>query len=328
MVRLPPPAFEVMYRAFSFPADVVAGSGKLLFTTDDLAHALIATGRAPGDRYPYGTASAYEWLHRASLVPAYVRRTYHGELTRSRLALDLDRSELVGLSYALGQAITAVFCRLELSVTHLMHVDRYANQYNLQFGGRKRADLFGLAPRGWVVAEAKGRSRSMESTLRSKLVMQKRSVLSIGGVRPWLALGCVASFPVRSAGMEIDAFDPERTEVDAIDLPATLDDYMLAYYLPFVTAINQGQTETRTDMIVTADFAGSGLRVGLLRTIYEQVQRAAGRETTGLGEVVEESLSDATAGAADMFADGAMFPDGTVVVTGWTEAIATRDWSL
>ena len=59
-----------------------------------------------------------------SLIPAYVRRSYRGELVRSRLASDLDRSELVGLSYALGQAMTAVFCRLELSVAHLLHNDR------------------------------------------------------------------------------------------------------------------------------------------------------------------------------------------------------------
>jgi hypothetical protein len=228
MVRLPPPDFEVQYRAFSFPAGAVGGDGKLLLTVDDLAHALITRGRAPGDRYLYGWASAYEAMHRASLIPAYVRRTYHGRLVRCRLASELDRSELVGLSYALGQAMAAVFCRRELAVTHLMHIDRYANQHDLRFGTRKRADLFGLAPQGWVVVEAKGRSRAMEPSLRSKLALRSARWCRSPG-RSWLALGCVASFPVRNGGIEIDAFDPEDTEIEAIAIPADLDGYMLAY---------------------------------------------------------------------------------------------------
>jgi hypothetical protein len=51
--------------------------------------------------------------------------------------------------------MTALFCRIELAVGNLMHIDRYFQQYGLQFTGRKRADLFGLSPNGWVVAEAK-----------------------------------------------------------------------------------------------------------------------------------------------------------------------------
>src|SRR5690349_5437977 len=122
MVRLPPPYFELNYRAWAFPTGVVRGSGQLCFSADELAHALFVTGRAPGDERRHGAASVHEWLHRTSLIPAYVRRNYRGELVRSRLALDLDRSELVGLSYALGQAVTGVFCRVELCVHHLMHV--------------------------------------------------------------------------------------------------------------------------------------------------------------------------------------------------------------
>jgi hypothetical protein len=32
----------------------------------------------------------------------------------------------------LGQAMTGIYCRRELSVSHLMHVDRYASQYGLR----------------------------------------------------------------------------------------------------------------------------------------------------------------------------------------------------
>jgi len=299
---------------------VISGGGKLSFTTDDLAHALITTGRAPGDQARYGASSAYEWLHRASLIPAYIRRAYHGGLVRSRLALDLDRSELVGLSYALGQAMTAVFCRMEVSVSHLLHVDRYANQYGLWFGTRKRADLFGLSPNGWVVAEAKGRSRSTESTLRGKMEAQKRSVLSIRGTVPWLSLGCVASFPIRNGGMQVDAFDPDEAEVDAIVIPATVDTFMLAYYLPFLALVDVGSSETSGDAMVASSFAGFGLRVGVLRAVHQRVRNATEGGTQGLGEDLQAILSNAPLNELGLF------PDGTIVTTDWTESISIQDW--
>jgi hypothetical protein len=333
MIQLPPPEFEVNYRAFSFPTGVIDGGGKLSFTTDDLAHALMTTGRAPGDRGRYGWASAYEWMHRASLIPAYLRRTYHGRLVRSRLASELDRSELVGLSYALGQAMTALFCRKELAVTHLLHIDRYADQYRLRFGGRKRADLFGIARQGWVVAEAKGRSRAMEPSLRAKLVAQKRSVLSIADDEPWLALDCVASFPLLNGGMEIDAFDPEEAAREAITITANLDQFMLAYYLPFITAIDLGQATAGgvnrpaedvaggNDVVTTGSLA-PGLRVGVLSAVYNRVRRAIDGQVDGLGEEIRATLLEDEATT-----DLNLFPDGTAVTTDWASAVAAQDWA-
>lgn len=323
MVVLPPPSFEARYRAYSFPAGLITGGGKLSFTTDDLAHALITTGRAPGDRFRYGAASAYEWLHRASLIPAYIRRNYQGRLMRSRLALELDRSELVAVSYALGQAMTAVFCRLELGVSHLLHIDRYIQQYGLRLAGRKRADLFGLCPNGWVVAEAKGRSRSMESDLRSKLVLQKRSVLAVCNTAPWIALGCVASFPTRHGGMELDAFDPDETEPEALAIPGSVDDVMLAYYLPFLAIVDLGtpNPDTNVEELVVSDFEPLGVRVGMMRSIYQRVRRAAEeRQADGLGEDIIRLLRRSPP------AEAGLFPDGTAVRTAWTDAISIQDW--
>lgn len=338
MVRIPPPDFEANYRAWGFPAGTVSSYGTLQFSPNDLAHALFATGRAPGDQKLYGTASVWEFLHRTSLIPAYVRRNFRGKLVRSRLALDLDRSELVGLSYALGQAVTGVFCRTELSVTPLMHVDRYANQYGVVFGQtRKRADLFGLTPQGWVVAEAKGRSRSMETSLRQKLIAQKRSITSIQGAPPWLALGCVASFPVPAAGMQIDAFDPEEDSDEAIALNVTLDRYMLAYYLPFLNAIDLGEPDqapvqfesSRFELgepgqplgrFVSARFDDVGVRIGLLRVIADRVRRASTGELEGLYAELQAILADS------LSRDIGMFPDGTIVETYWNDAISVSDW--
>lgn len=331
MVTIPPPDFEVSYRAVGFPAGTVPRNGTLRFSPDDLAHALFVTGRAPGDQKLYGAASVWEWLHRVSLIPAYVRRNYSGELVRSRLALDLDRSELAGFSYALGQAMTGVFCRSELSVTHLMHIDRYASQHGVVYGQtRKRADLFGLARHRWVVAEAKGRSRSMEPTLRQKLIAQKRSIRSIEGVPPWLALGCVASFPIPTAAMRIDAFDPEEDSEDAIELEVTSDGYMLAYYLPLLNAIDLGESEEDRNQLtalpqgrgrfVSARFGAFGVRVALLRSVADRVRRAATGELEGLHAELQALLTDG------LSREVGMFPDGTIVETNWNESLAVSDW--
>jgi len=272
-VRPVSPEFVVPYSAFAFPVNTVSSPGELRFTTDDLAHALFTTGRAPGDRAAHGAASVYEWLHRTSLIPAYIRRTYRERLVRADFALELDRSEKVAVSYALGQAMTAIFCRTQLSVSHLLHVDRYASQYGLRFGGtRQRSDLFGSAPNGWVVAEAKGRSGAASYELRQKLEQQKRSVSLIEGKRPWVAVGCVASFPRRDGSMRMDAYDPEKDGDEPVEFPVTRDRFILAYYLPFLRAVELGEQESG-DVFSSARFENVGLRVRLPRLLADRLQR-------------------------------------------------------
>jgi hypothetical protein len=317
----------VRFSARRFPPNVVPWGGQLTFSADDLAHALFVTGRAPADRFLYGMASIHEFLHRTSLIPAYIRRDYNGRLLRSRLSRELDRSEVVGLSYALGQAATAIFCRTMLSVDYLMHIDRYSLQHGVFTGAtRKRADLFGLAPQGWVVAEAKGRSGSMEFGLTAKMEAQKRSVLAIGGSAPYLSVSCVASFPRQGEGMRVDAYDPDVAEPEAVQIPANLDDFMFAYYLPFVRALEHDGAEVSgsDDGVRLAGFTSNGLRIGLLAGIHEAV--AAAEQASGSQEGLGRQIQSIVADQVDEEFDG--FPDGTVVQTNWQEALGTRDWQL
>jgi hypothetical protein len=319
---------HVPYRAFSFPSGIVPSPASLTFNTDDLAHALFATGRAPGDRTVHGNASVYEWLHRTSLVPAYLRRRYDAALVKSTLALTLDPSEKMALSYALGQAITGVFCEHQLLVAYLMHVDRYANHFGVQFGQtRRRADLFGLAPNGWVVAEAKGHSGSMPSNQREKLERQKRSVKDINGEEPWLALGCVSYFPDPFDEMHVDAFDPDKTEVEAVSFPVTLDRFTLAYYSPFLRALDMGdhaEDDSLVDMasFATASFSQFGLRVGMPNILVDRIRRAETGELTGLYEDVQRLLADIPS------TDERVFRDGVTITTAWNEALSLQNWGL
>lgn len=323
-----PPQFVVPFSTQRFPPGIVQYNGSLQFSENDLAHALFTTGRAPGDQARYGEASWFEYLHRTSIIPAYIRRQPYGDLVRSDLVQLLDRSELVGVSYALGMALTTIFCRLRLSVIQLMHIDRYAGQYQVIFGsGRKRADLIGPTINGWVVAEAKGRSRTPERELRTRLEVQKRSVLSVAGQTPWLALGCVASFPAPEGGLRVDAFDPaeegkeeESVRYDQIDL----DRFLFAYYLPFVSAMNAGNpAEDIADPhnVEAADFGPIGITLGLLRPIADLTREYIGRDDmSGYAEQIREILLEQSGSDSE-----ANFSDGSLVLTKWAGPMQTRD---
>ncbi|MBM0256308.1 hypothetical protein [Micromonospora sp. 4G55] len=315
--------FTAACHTMAFPAGLISPNAVLEFTTDDLAHALFATGRAPGDEVRHGWASVWEFVHRVSLIPAYVRRTDGGALVKSALARELDRSEKVTLSYSLGQALTGIFCERKLGVTHLLHMDRYASRWAVTFAAtRKRADLFGLAADGWVVAEAKGRSNGMEADLPNTLVAQKRSVKSIAGERPWLALGCVAAFPPHRYELSITAVDPDEEGPEPIDVDLDLDRYMLTYYEPFLAAIAAGTPEVQDERYLTSRFGMLNLRVGLRREIAARVRQASQGELSGLYDSVAELLD---AGVEPDEAATA-FPDGTLVATDWTDDISLNDW--
>lgn len=323
-----PPDFVVEYKALRFPQGTIPWYGTMRFTENDLAHALFTTGRAPGDQSRFGDLSIWEFLHRTSLIPAYVRRRPYGELVRSDLVQLLDRSELVGVSYALGMALTTVFCRTQLKVNYLLHVDRYADQHRVLFNAttRRRADLIGQSAGEWIVAEAKGRSRTPESQLRTKLEEQKRSVASVESRPPTLALGCVAYFPEPAGGIRLDAYDPSKDAEDAVrydDIDA--DRYLFAYYVPFVRAIGFGDSTddlADTHDVEAASFGSFGMSIGLLRPIADLTRVYAGRNNLdGYARRIEEILAQQSANQRS----AGMFSDGSIIATRWTEAIQGTD---
>jgi hypothetical protein len=317
--------FSCPLSAHRFPSGVLmANEPVLTFSADDLAHALFATGRAPGDQAAHGVSSVYEWLHRVAIIPAYVRRAMTGGLSRSPLATELDRSEKVGVSYALGQAMTSVFCQQRLGVDHLLHVDRYSRRFNVNFatGTGQRPDLFGQGHGGWVVAEAKGRSNSMERALMRKMIGQKRVIRSVNGSPPWVAVGCVASFPAPSRQLRVDAFDPAETEPESVDLEADLNLFFLAYYEPFVAALDLGTASDQESMLKspaspfeTVRFSAVGVQVGLVPRIADAVRSARPPTYEGLARSVLEALEDRPSEA---------FADGSWIRGDWSDSISLR----
>lgn len=315
-----PNMFDVPFRAEAFPGHV-ARRGVMQFDESALAHALFVTGRAPGDQTRYGAMSLWEWIHRSSLVPAYLRRTPTGRLMKSALADSLDRSEKVGLSYALGQALTGIFCEQALGVTHLMHIDRYAARWRVQFGPtRQRADVFGrIGPKRWVVAEAKGRSNGMESALRQTLIDQKSTVRTVAGHAPEVSLGCVASFPTLRGGirgpMRLDAFDPEVAKNESVDFGVTEGRFFETYYEPFATAIDLGQAIADPPPgYVAASIVSSGLQVGMRQELYSAAQSSRNGEDVAWANLLDEvDESD-------------LRPDGTFVSAAYGDALSLQDY--
>ena len=304
------------------PAIAMPHVSQLTFTDQDLAAALFVTGRAPGDEALHGQASVLEFIHRAALVPAYLRSVAGDRVSRSALALELDRSEKVNLSYSLGQAMAGVFAQQRLGVARLMHVDRYAAHFGVSFAaGRQRPDLIGVGTGGWVVIEAKGRSNAMEASLPAKLKSQAAMVASIGGAAPWVSLGSIAQFPPPARELEVHAIDPP-SKADGLRWEIDRDRLVAAYYAPFVRAIDAGAEFDPVDdggeFFEIGDLGSVGVRVGLLREVAGLVRERGDRSTEGLAEEIDAVLEERVHLES-------VRPDGSWFETSWDAAFKVRD---
>jgi len=302
------------YRTHGFPP--VAGvrpNGALSFSVSELAWKMFTTGRVPGDVARHGPASIYEYLHRSAVIPAYLLMR-HGGLEKSGLYEVLDRSEKVGVSYALGSAMAGLWASKVLSVHHLLHLDRYGPSHGVVTVGRRRPDYIGAGPGGWLVVEAKGRSNGVETGLRARLTAQKRAVECVSGSPPWLAVGSVAHF--QSGALEVDAYDPDELDPGAepIGLEVDVARFYRAYYLPFTVALAFGRTIEDGPEGIEAVELGFGQRIGLRSEILSLLAGedvGAGEWQTTLGQLSND---------IGRTVEGVM-PDGSYVSVDWDAAL-------
>ena len=307
---------------------MVPVNGEIEFFASDFIHALFTAGRAPGDRLSHGEVSVWEFLHRYSLIRAYLRQDNSQHVVLSRLARELDRSEKTAISYAIGQAMTCIFAQSVLSIRYLMHIDRYSSRWGVGFAGRKRPDMFGLGPLGWIVAEAKGRTGAPDLHLRERMTAQKASVISVQGAPPAIALGCVSYFNSGSPWLRMDVFDPPPDELTPFSIEVDIDRFIIAYYEPFIAAIEIGDdgadysnrvSETASADIIATGFEFWNLSVGLLRSIFTAVQEAkSSGNIVGLNRTILRSLHDTQTES--------LFPDGTFIDAHWRDTISINDW--
>lgn len=124
--------------------------------------------------------------------------------------------------------------------------------------------------------------------------------------------------------MRVNAFDPDEDAVEAIDVGITALQFLLAYYEPFVTAINRSERREQTRQMTIAYVDGTGVRVGLDNRILRLVRMATQGETQGLADEIP-GLTAPARGLDDDAEFGQVFPDGTLIGTSWDEAIQVRD---
>lgn len=108
-----------------------------------------------------------------------------------------------------------------------------------------------------------------------------------------------------------------------MSLAIDVDRFVLAYYEPFLRAIESGETasDTRGEGevgVVTSRFEAVGVTVGLRKDIADLVRRAEEGQVEGLASSVMEALDVSTAPAT--------FADGIVVETSWDSALSIGDW--
>lgn len=299
------------FTATSFPRNSgVPRHGDVAFSLSELLHALFVTGRASGDEWAHGSASLFEWVHRASIVPAYLTRLPGGRVRRTALADALDRSEKVNLSYALGQAGTALFAQSQLGVNRLLHFDRYGRTHGALLRSRRSPDLFGFGASGWVVAESKGRSNPSSLQFVREAKTQATMVSSLGGLAPWCCAGVVTYFDSPLRRMEIAAVDPppddEAVELRGVD--AQRFDY--AYYAAFTSAVGEHADQETVDgrAYRVRRLAGLGLTLGLRAEIHEGVLEARSDRALDL---------DHFGGPFIGIRRSELLPDGTLVRVDW-----------
>ncbi|MGY0486715.1 hypothetical protein [Streptomyces sp. WG-D5] len=82
-------------------------------------------------------------------------------------------------------------------------------------------------------------------------------------------------------------------EVAAIALGVNLDRFLLAYYEPYLAAVDMGDTYSSDGPFLAAQFEHFGIRVGLLPPIADCVRQAQEGQVTGSYAAVKEVLQSA-----------------------------------
>lgn len=312
--------YRSSYSTHRFAKSVIPESyGHLDFDASDLARAIFTTGRAPADWFGHGEASFFEFVHRVSLIPAYLRNRGF-RIVRSLLLESLDRSEKVAISYALGAAMSSLFTEKCLGVWGLLHIDRYGRDANLAFTSPQRPDYFGIGTGGWVVVESKGRSRGVPAVLLRHLASQKNAVGTINGTDPWVRAGVVANFA--TGRLSVEAIDPpprQRDSPEPVPVQIHIDRFVFQYYRPFVRVLERGEPFEPQEGVLAVSFPAIGVDVGLHREILGLIPTSLGEGERGWAQRLIERIGSGFGQEVGLKIDGSYF------ATEWSEALAARD---
>ena len=285
----------------------------------EIALAAFLSGRHPRDRFEFGLFSVVDMLQKLLLVWTHLR-VDGDRFVRSGLYRSADRSEKVGVSYSIGQALAHLFLTTVLDVPFTLHVDRYAAEYELTWirHGGLSPDLIGLG-NGWVVAEAKGRTRGQSTQTLDHAAEQKRAIRTIAGERPQLRLASLSHFGDGTLALHVK--DPEA-DVRIVDLPGSRFELLRAYYDPILRLTRGGGT--RRIFGTTArfvDFPGLDVSIGVAMGIASSLRSES--KTLRLAERISDAGPDLRH-ADDMMA---ITSSGLAIILGttWDPEVMSRE---
>ncbi len=268
---------RVTYTAEGFPVPFASINGMhdLDLSWPFLVWSAISVGRAKLIHiFRYGEFSMFESVYRAAIIFANLCDDGNERFKRSEAYEGLDPSEKGAISYFLGLAIAKAFAERILEVPWLMHLDVYWQELQPNIVGRTRPDLVGQTTTGgWVVIEAKGRTKAFAPAALQKAKQQAQRLATVSGQDPVLRIGMLTHFG--SKGLQFAARDPEFDEEgERIDLPLSQQKLIEAYYRPFRTWLSE---DPRTSEIEIAgkryravSIENVGLTVGLEINLFEE----------------------------------------------------------
>ncbi|MFI9764983.1 hypothetical protein ACIHFB_44460 [Streptomyces sp. NPDC051963] len=111
--------------------------------------------------------------------------------------------------------------------------------------------------------------------------------------------------------LKLHAVDPEEAELEALDLPADRDRFILAYYEPFLAALEAGQEEPTRDEYEFGSFGPFQVSIGILAAVARRVRQARlgrmNRLYQDVAELLDTHLSEVR--PTNRFADGTTVMD-------------------
>ena len=210
---------RIEYTSHAFPGCVIAGSGELQTSWDELLWAAVTVGRPnTAHVFQHSHASYYEAVFRMSLVRmALEQKPFSGLLHRTEAFRSLDPTEKGAVSYFLGLAVCKLFAARLLNTPWLLHLDVFRDQLDpVVLGGRSRPDLVGQDGCGrWHAFECKGRSSVPTAEDRRKAKAQARRLVRVNSTDCSLHVGALAYF--RQDALVFHWRDPEPEEPEALD---------------------------------------------------------------------------------------------------------------
>jgi hypothetical protein len=284
-----------------------------------LVRAAALVGRLPFDAMAYGQWSAIELFSRAALVWANLR-VAGDRFVQSGVYQTADPSEKRIASYYLGQTLAYLFAGRYLGTPYVMHVDRYWRDVGVTWADPgRRPDLIGYGQLGWVVLEAKGRTRGVQGDVVNRAVEQKHGIATIGGQAPGIRVAAIAHFTPRTLALRVRDPSPVSSEELEGD-PAT---FVREYYAPLVPALVSSPIGMLLGRRVrVTNLPGMDMRIGVETEVLERLERSDA-SVKGLADEWSREARDRDA-SGELTSVGA---DGIAVELGpsWTEQSFERE---